>query len=220
MGATAFKNGGFETGNVVGWIRGGGNRSAVLRSAIRVEDYLPGGTRYDSAVANEELSIVNPGMDPKFPNQIESTVRTGNYALRIGNTIPDTHVSVISQQIDNYLFENIYFSWLAVLQADDSLEEASIFIIELRDITQGDIAISKNYSVAISSTTVPSIFRSVTTLGHTYFYTNWQTEQLAIDSSRKGHSFRLTVLVADCTNGGHLGYMYVDNFGDLVPQND
>jgi hypothetical protein len=50
-----------------------------------------------------------------------------------------------------------------------------------------------------------------------YFYTaDWQIEQLAIDASLSGHDFTISLLAADCQPTGHLGYAYIDGFGDQI----
>ena len=124
-------------------------------------------------------------------------------------------MSVISQQINNYLCTDIYFAWLAVLEnGGHPANDSSIMLITLKDTTNGDILLTRLYNAASTGGGVDARFK---TMG-TYFYTpNWQIEHLPIDASRIGHSFELDVLAADCNQGGHKGYVYIDGFGGLAP---
>jgi hypothetical protein len=146
---------------------------------------------------------------------MEKVVRTGTYAMRVEDLDTKYYVSVISQQINNYLCTDIYFAWLAVLENGGHPEnDSSIMLITLKDVTMGDILLTRLYNAASTGGGVDARFK---TKG-TYFYTpNWQIEHLPINASRIGHSFELDVLAADCNQGAHKGYVYIDSFGGLAP---
>lgn len=211
----SFNNGGFESGNANGWIRGGGTRQGIPSSQIASINYKPGGIRYVANVATTHSAIVSSSYDGYIGSLMEKIVRTGTYAMRVEDLATKYFVSVISQQIKDYLCTDIYFAWLAVLEnGGHSADDSSIMLITLKDVTAGDILITRRYNAAGTGGGVDVRFK---TKG-AYFYTpNWQIEHLPINASRIGHSFELDVLVADCNQGGHKGYVYIDSFGGLAP---
>jgi len=213
---TSFKNGDFESGNSNGWIVGGGIRTKLISSKLQPQDFLPGGSRYNATVAKEHSSIVTSGNDPNLKNLMPKVVHSGKYAWRVEDTTKGGYVSVLSQRIQNYNCLNIYFAWLAVLEnGGHDADNSSVMIIELKDETTGDILLSHNYDAGAGSNGIDTRFKAQKSL----FYTpSWQIEHLAIDSSRTGHDFTLTVLVADCKPSGHKGYVYIDSFGGIAPQ--
>lgn len=219
---SVFENGGFENGDSNGWTRGGGDRNNIYAFNIKMDAYLPGGVSYDENISNQQLSIVSSGQDPLLLNRIPNIVFRGNYSLKIGDNRTGGYAALVSQRIDNYFCDDIYFAWLAVLEASHNESESSIVIIELKDITQGDTPIRKSYSAAASSAGTESLFKNATTenLFSIFYYTSWLTEHLHLNGTRRGHNFTLNVLSADCSQTGHMGYVYLDGFGGLAPQKD
>lgn len=202
--AASFVNGGFEEGNTNGWTVGTATRNGNL-STLVPSDYLNGATG--------RSAIVTPGLDPILGNLMANTVYAGNYAYRVENTVSGGHLSVISQTVNDYTDANIFFAWMAVLDGAHSAEQAAGMKIELKDLDAGDTVISRIYSAEFSA--VDGRF-SQTASG--YYYTPvWQIEQLAIDASRAGHDFTLTVLATDCDPTAHAGYVYLDGFGAVTP---
>src|SRR5690606_34524454 len=106
-----------------------------------------------------------------------------------------------------YTDPNIFFAWMAVLEGAHSAEQAAGMKIELRDLTVGDVLISRIYSAEFSA--VDNRFQQQ---GSYYYTPTWQIEQLAIGSDRQGNTFSLTVLATDCDPTAHLGYVYLDGF--------
>lgn len=211
----SFNNGGFESGNANGWIQGGGTRNGTSSSKIASKDYKPGGAKYVAQVATTHSAIVTSSYDTYIGSLMDKVVRTGTYAMRVEDLATKYYVSVISQQIKNYLCTDIYFAWLAVLEnGGHPAEDSSIMLITLKDVTVGDILINRCYNAAATGGGVDARFKAK----DAYFYTpKWQIEHLSINASRIGHSFELDVLVADCNLGGHKGYVYIDSFGGLAP---
>lgn len=212
---TSFRNGGFETGNSDGWIIGGGTRTSIFSSNIDPNEFLPGGSRYDRNIVENQAEIVETGKDKALKDLMPKVTHSGNYAWRVGDTSKGGHVSVISQKIKGYYCLDIYFAWLAVLEnGNHSAINSSIMVIELKDSTVGDSLLIRRYDAGVSSNGVDARFERK----NSYFYTpSWQIEHLRIDSSRTGHDFTLTVLAADCRPSGHKGYIYLDSFGGVPP---
>ncbi len=201
-GAT-FVNGGFEDGNTNGWTVGTATRNGNL-STLVPSDYLNGNTG--------RSAIVTPGLDPIIGNNMANVVYSGNYAYRVEDTTDGGFLSVISQTVTNYTDPSIFFAWMAVLESTHSAEQAAGMKIELRDLTANETIISRIYSAEINN--VDNRFNQQ----GVYFYTPvWQIEELVIDAARSGHDFSLTVLATDCDPTAHLGYVYLDGFGAVLP---
>lgn len=212
---TSFINGGFESGDSQGWTLGGGERSTVYTEALSPQAYLPGGTGYDPSVATSHSSIVTSGSDPLIGNLMANIVHSGSYSWRVEDLDVNFFLSVISQQISNYYCQDIYFAWLAVLENGDHIpSESSAMIIELKDATVGDTVLSRLYNAGLNSSGVDTRFQ---TLGSFFYTPNWQIEHFSVGTSRIGHNFTLTILVADCALGAHRGYVYLDDFGGIDP---
>lgn len=176
---------------------------------VHVENYLYGGLRYNEAIASTHSSIVTPGYDPIIGNLMANIVHNGNYAWRIEDLAIGGYVSVITQQINSYFCEDIYFSWLAVLEnGGHPANESSLMIIELRDATDNSTLLTRVYN-AVGTDNRFNAFGA-------YFFTpSWQIEQVSIGTSRLGHSFELRILASDCQPTGHRGYVYIDDFGGV-----
>ncbi len=143
-------------------------------------------------------------------------VHSGNYSWRVEDLGTGGYLSVISQQINSYLCSDIYFAWLAVLEnGNHSSEDSSAMVLILKDATVGDTILTRIYTAVTNSSGADSRFQQK----DNYFYTpSWQIEHLSINSSRTGHNFTLDVIAADCNFAGHRGYVYIDSFGGVAPQ--
>lgn len=201
--ADSFVNGGFEDGNTNGWTVGTAVRNGNL-STLDPQSYLNGATG--------RSAIVSSGLDPILGSLMSNIVYSGSSAYRVEDTRSGGYLSVISQTVNNYTDANIFFTWMAVLDGAHSAEQAAGMKIQLVDLTTNETIISRIYSAEFSA--VDGRF----SLSNGYYYTpTWQIEQLAIDASRSGHDFRLTVLATDCDPTAHLGYVYLDGFGARIP---
>ncbi len=216
--AAGFVNGGFEDGNTNGWTVGNGNRGGAALNSIDPNAYLNSNTGRSAIVGAGATDLVGNLMAGG------SRVYSGNYAYRVEDAdATGGRLSVISQTVTNYTDSNIFFAWLAVLDNGGHAEQASAaMIIRLTDKSDttnsasGEVLISRIYNAGTGGGGVDSRFATQATTG--YFYTpQWQIEQLAIDGSRSGHTFELTVLATDCGPTAHTGYVYLDGFGAVVP---
>lgn len=213
--AIKFINGDFESGTSAGWTVGGGPRSGSLSNNIYPYDYLPGGSHYVPIIANTHSSIVTHGNDPSLGTLMPDVVHQGNYAWRVEDVTIGGYGSVISQEVNTYLCPDIYFAWLAVLQnGGHAPNVSSLMSIELKDMTVGDIVLMRVYNAGAGSAAADTRFNQ----SGSYYYTpSWQIEHVSINSTRLGHTFRLSVLAIDCAPAGHSGRVYLDSFGGIVP---
>lgn len=211
--AGALINGGFEDGTSTGWTTGEGYRGGILNNAISTADFLPGGANYTGPGTHS--SIITAGtVDPIVGAALGSTVYSGKNSFRAEDTTTGGYASVISQKVLNYTDANIYFAWKAVLEGAHDPDESAEMVIQLRDDTTGTLLINRAYN---GGGGVDARF----SYSNGYYYTaQWQIEQLAIDGLLSGHDFTISLLAADCEPTGHLGYVYLDGFGVVVPPND
>lgn len=208
-----FANGGFESGNANGWTTGEGVRDTV-NSELTPQQYLPGGSKYEAPATRSDI-IAAGTVDDYIGAALGSTVYQGAYSYRIEDLDSGNGASAISQSVTNYRAGNIAFTWKAVLEnGDHESERSSALFITLRDDTTGTDLISRFYDAGDGGGGVDSRFA---TLGDTFYTPQWQVEELAIDASRQGHDFTLSLLLVDCDYGGHLGYAYLDGFGTTAP---
>ncbi len=217
--AAGFTNGGFEDGTTSGWTIGGGNRNGQSLASLNPSSYLPGGANYNATIANSHSAVVTPGADPKNGSVMPDRVYSGGYSLRVEDTTTGGYLSVASQTVTAYSEPNIFFTWLAVLEGAHDASSAAALVIQLKDLTQGDTLISRQYSAVTGTGGVDTRFSYNSSTGD-YYTPQWQIEQLAIDSSRQGHTFQLIVLATDCGPTGHAGYAYLDGFGSVTPPSD
>ncbi len=102
--AGAFVNGGFEDGNLNGWTGGGGSWSG-------------GGAPVDPATyagGPSNNTIMSGGTDAITG---ANRVYGGAYSVRVNDSLNNYSVSTISQTVNNYTDNSIFFAWNAVLEA-------------------------------------------------------------------------------------------------------
>lgn len=206
--SAGFVNGGFEAGNTSGWTVGNGNRGGQNFSAIDPAAYLNGNTG--------RSAILTSGLDPLLGSLMPNVVYSGNNSYRVEDTGTGGLLSVISQTVTNYTDPNIFFAWMAVLDnGGHSAQQSAGMIITLRDLTVGDILIDRRYNAGAGGVGVDSRFTAGA--GGLFYTSQWQIEQLTIDATRAGNTFQLTVLATDCGPTAHTGYVYLDGFGAVRP---
>lgn len=199
-GVGTFNNGGFEAGNLSGWTGGGGTWTGGGQP-VDPSNYV-GGTPLNTL-------MTTPGTDPITG---ASTVKYGNNAVRVNDSINDYSVSTISQSVTNYNQNDIYFAWNAVLEESHAVGTDGYFSLTLYDDTDQVTLLSRMYS---SNGVLPGGWD---TFGN-WFTSGWVEEHIdmttagAGGTSIVGHNITLTLLASDCAWGGHAGYVYLDGFG-------
>jgi hypothetical protein len=213
--ADSFVNGDFETGTEAGWTFGGGYRNSISNANLDPTDILPGGSIYNAGIAASHSAIIAAGtVDPNVGAAFGSTVYSGQYSLRVEDTVNGGYASLATQTVANYTDPEIFFAWKAVLEGAHGTNDAATLIITLKDITQGDTLITRQYNAASGGGGVDPRF---SLLNGNYYTAAWQIEQLSIGAGRTGHTFELSVLASDCQPTGHFGYVYLDGFGAVIP---
>jgi hypothetical protein len=137
-------------------------------------------------------------------------VYSGNYSGRVNDSYNNYSVSVISQTVNNWQDDHIYFAWAAVLQASHTSTDSDNFTLKLTDNNTNTVL----YQVSYNSYDNGPIFHYNANNG--WYWTDWQVQDLDT-SAIKGHDLTLTLLGSDCPYGGHAGYVYLDGFGKAPP---
>lgn len=201
--ANDFINGGFETGDLTGWTQGSGTWIAgQYDPAASPPVYIDPTTLTGPGIS----TVVSTGFDPVVTTL--PMVYAGNNAVRINfaNGFPSggRDASWISQTVTSYASSTINFAWSAVLQnGGHPADQQAHFYIQVVDVTSGANTVVYTVSYNASS---PNI--SLTSGGA--LYSGWQAETVAVT---QGHDYKVTLLAADCSQGGHYGYVYLDGFG-------
>lgn len=208
--AASFVNGNFEDGNTNGWTVS----NSMYRASYNNTSLTPT-LIYANDTSAMHSSIIGTGVvDPNVGALLGTTVYSGNYAMRVEDTVAGGYASVISQSVTNYTDANIFFAWKAVLLGAHTDESAAIMKLVLRDDTTGTDLITRTYNAKSGGGGVDPRF----SIYNNNFYTPlWQIEQLAIDASLSGHNFTMSVIASDCSPTAHWGYVYLDGFGAVTP---
>lgn len=203
----SFVNGNFQSGDFTGWTRGGGYWYGGW--PLVPSSYLPTGSNFYAS--GDRSAIVSDYLDPRTDYNLHSVLSPNAYSARINDEWNDNTVSIISQTVNNYTDQYIYFAWAAVLQGSHDEYDSDNFTLQLTDVTRGIDLFNVSYSSA--SAAGSNLF---TESNSGWFYTAWQLQQLDV-SAYQGDTFQLTLLASDCPYGGHAGYVYLDGFGNVAP---
>jgi hypothetical protein len=203
--ADGFTNGGFESGTFAGWTLGSGAFSyGTSTNTLNAADYLPGGSKYNAS--KSAVAITTAGGTDAITGA--ATTFNGNHAVRVNDSINNYSVNVIKQSVTNYTDATINFAWNAVLEDSHGLSDSDAFNLTLIDDTTGLTVFQKS----ISSASAPGSFSQI----GNWNTSGWQVETLNV-GTLSGHNFTLSLLAADCSYGGHAGYVYLDGFGATIP---
>lgn len=192
IGRTFITNAGFETGDFSGWTH---------------ETH----TWYDTAPGSftpEKSAIVDVGIDP-----IDATLQqvyVGKHAARVNNSDDSYHISTVSQRVTvpTITHPQIRFYWAAVLEdpGHPPQDQPYVDIVVHDDTANADLYSFHHYS----NDPTYSGWRTVNpTQGGKWQVIAWQPVMIDV-STAKGHSVTIRVTAADCAQGGHGGYVYLD----------
>lgn len=192
-----FVNGGFESGDFTGWTKNGG--------------YYNWGGSYSWSGDPGKSAVVSAGLDPFTGNNL-NMVYSGNYSARVNNYDWNYHMSTISQTVNGWTDNSIYFAYAAVIE-DPGHSYAGHMRVTLTDNTAG----VNLYDVYFDYYTAGGVLGAGNWHHYgSWGYTDWQVVQLDTSNS-VGHDLTLTLLASDCGAGGHGGYAYLDGFGAAPP---
>ena len=189
-GLLFFENAGFETGDFSKWSS---------------ERHLWPSQTPDSVIPSDKSAIVGAGMDP-FATTI-NMIYAGNYSARINNSDNNYHISSVTQTatVPNAANPQARFYWAAVLQDPSHPAAEQPYV----DVTVTDDTGTILYSAHFFSNdpTYPG-WQSFS--GGSWKAIPWQTITLGFTQADAGKKITVKVTAADCDQGGHGGYVYLD----------
>jgi hypothetical protein len=147
--------------------------------------------------------VVTPGADEIAPAL--NRVFRGSYSLRIEDSGSNAFISTASRTVRVPAGGAVVrFAWAAVLQDPAHLpHEQPYFDVHVTDLTTGDTL----YSIHHYAGEAGFPWSDAPVLG--WKYVPWQPVTLDL-STLGGHDVRISAIGADCSLGGHGGYVYLD----------
>jgi Putative Ig domain len=209
-----FPNPCFETGTTTPWVLEQGSNSAVFYPATTTFSTINGELNsYPIAwsVGSPESAIVTAGNDPNVPSI--PMVFDGANAFRANNPASGSRIGRISQVITvptDVAVPKLSFYWAAVMQSAGHSPDQQPFVdILVEDVDNGyEVVFFKHFFA--NDPSYPGWIAGNGTGTLQWVGINWQQVNLSNLSARKGHKLRIVLTAADCTQGGHGGYAYLD----------
>ncbi|NWJ40416.1 MAG: putative Ig domain-containing protein [Geothrix sp.] len=153
-----------------------------------------------------------------------ASVLDGDYSFMVNNPANGAHISRMYETITvptTVANPKLTFYWAAAMQSAGHVPAQLPYVdILVQDVTN-------NYEVlyfvhhyppsTVGATTYtdgyPGWIAGNGTGANQWYGINWQKVGLNLGASRQGHQLKITVMAADCNQGGHGGYAYIDNIG-------
>lgn len=167
--------------------------------------YNPGYSSGVQSITNNSprVAVVSTGNDPLLSSLVK--VFAGTYALRINDQAGGAYVDQVIRTITVPSTANptLKFNWSALLEAaGHGLNDQPYADIIVEDLTTSQTIYSQHFAAGD-----PAYPGWINTGGWSAI--PWQTVSINL-SGRSGNSVRITIRAADCSFGGHGGYIYFD----------
>lgn len=196
-GTGGVDNPGFETGDTTGWTVEGGFWGGAW--PIPESDYQ-----------GQPATLANIQTAGTFDAITGApTVFDGNKSLKLNDAGGGYHLTALSQTVTNYTGNKLYYAFNAVLQPSHGPTDSPAFLVKVVDTTTNTVVTNIAYS-AYSAQNATNFFRSV----NGFVTSDWKVEDI---NTIAGHNYKLVFVAADCSQGGHGGYAYIDGFGNAIP---
>ncbi len=208
LASAQFQNGGFETGAFDGWTLSGGSNPGLAGSppfnaaSIQINGNTPG-----------PASVLGNVVDPRAP--AITLARVGQHTAKINDENTGAAITSLKQTVQITAADidpldglpHIRFAFAPVM--DDpghSPEEQPYFYVSIRRVSDNSILFEK---IAYSGQPGENFVNGT----GSWKYLPFQDVDAVLPADAVGDSVELTVIAADCSLGGHGGYVYVDGFG-------
>ncbi|HJW34438.1 MAG TPA: putative Ig domain-containing protein [Holophagaceae bacterium] len=214
-GRTAwFPNICFETGATTPWSLQQGSNASVAYPASPTFNTTTGALNSYAITwsgGSIDSALVTVANDSNVPSI--SQVFDGSTALRVNNPATGAHISRIYQDITipmDVATPKLAFYWAAVMQnAGHAASDQPFVDLLVQDVTNSYETVYFKHFYA-NDPSYPGWIAGNGSGATQWFGINWQKVGLSNLSARKGHVLRITVMAADCNQGGHGGYAYLD----------
>lgn len=204
-----FHNGGFEDGAYTDWIVGGGSNPGLAGAPP-----FTGSSVQISAGAPGPATIVGAGAtDPLAPTI--TLPRVGQFTAKLNDagggslvtTLRQTDVVSASDVDPADGLPHIRFAFAPVLDdPSHSPEQQPYFYVVVRNLADSSVLFEQ---FAYSGQAGVQFLAGA----GSWKYLEFQDVDATLPASAIGQQVELTVVAADCSLGGHGGYVYVDGFG-------
>lgn len=206
-----FQNGGFELNNYSNWLLGGGSNPGLAgtepftANSVVINGNSPG-----------PATLVSTLTDPLAPLLV--LPRVGTVTAKLNNESGGALVTTIRQTdtvtaadidpVDG--LPHIRFSFAPVMDdPQHSPNQQPYFYVALRKVSDNSLLFEK-----FAYSGQPGV-NYLSGTGN-WKYLQFQDVDIPLPANAIGEQVELTVVAADCSLGGHGGYVYVDGFGSSV----
>ena len=203
-----FQNGGFELGTFASWTLGGG----VNPGLNPIAPPFTGANVVITPGSPGPASVVGSLSDPRAPDLV--LPRVGTKTAKINDENSGALVTTL-KQVDTVTnadidssdgLPHIRFSFAPVLEdPGHSPHEQPYFYVVLKNTTTNAVLFEQ-----FAYSGQPGVTYKA---AGSWKYLDFQTVDVSLPMSAIGQQIELTVIAADCSLGGHGGYVYVDGFG-------
>ena len=212
-----FTNGGFETGNFTGWTFTIGTNPGLSGSPP-----FTGASVVIASGGSNTSAVVGAGQDPRAPQL--TLPRAGSFTARVNDFNNGAIINSIKQSApitsadidpaDGQL--HVRFSYAAVLEdPGHAPQQQPYFFVRLRDLTKGTVLYEDfTYSGQPGKTFTTTVWSGTGTPWNSN--TQFQNTDIVVPMSALNDTLEIETLGADCSLGGHGGYVYLDGFGSAV----
>ncbi len=203
-----FHNGGFETGDFTGWTLEGGVNPGLVGAPP-----FTGASVQITPGAAGPANVVGAGADPRAPTIV--LPRVGQNTARLNDENGGALVTRL-RQVDTVTaadidpldgLPHIRFAFAPVLDdPSHAPHEQPYFYVVVRNLADNSVLFEQ---FAYSGQAGVQFLSGA----GSWKYLEFQDVDAVLPATALGQQVELTVIAADCSLGGHGGYVYVDGFG-------
>jgi hypothetical protein len=207
-----YQNGGFETNSFASWTLGGGTNPALsgtepfTGASVIINGSTPGPS-----------SIVGATPDTNAPTLV--LPRSGQFTAKVNDagggalitTLAQTDVITAADRdpSDNAL--HVRFSFAPVVQnPGHTPAEQPYFYVHVKNTTDNVVVFEQfaySNQPGVNFLNGPGDWK----------YLDFQNVDATVPNSALGKNIETYLIGADCSQGGHGGYVYLDGFGSTIP---
>jgi len=209
-----FTNGGFESGDFTGW-----TKTIASNPGLTGSPPFTGANVVLGSGGNDTSAVVGAGVDPRAPHL--ALPRAGSFTARVNDFVNGAVINSIKQSApitnadrdanDGKL--HVRFSYAAVLEdPGHSPQDQPYFFVRLRNVTKNTIL----YEDFTFSNQPGKTFVTTNVSGSPWLATNFTNVDIIVPDTDINDVLEIEALGADCSLGGHGGYVYLDGFGSAV----
>ncbi len=206
-----FTNGDFSSGTLTGWtVTTGLNPGLTLPQPFTAAsiNINPGGTDVTTLVDDTYT-------DPNAPQLLFPFVAGTIYSAKVGNEVNNADINILEQSgtltvADRDPVDGLYhirFSYAAVLNngGGHPPQEQPYYYVEVSDVTLGAILFSE---FEFADITNPKFAYTV----GSWLSTDQLDQDIIVPAASVGHTLKIRIIAAGCSQTGHGGYVYLDGF--------